>query len=139
MDDEDELEPLEVIALPVDVEAFDVDAGGPGTVRLFFRPGGRDLWPGGDLAEVVVLEQHDRVAVALRRRVLVGDGPDDVVYGGELLVRGARTSLDVVLREPLGDRPVLDAASGREVPRVRRDAGGGPVDGEEHGTPRWMP
>jgi hypothetical protein len=67
MDDveDDEFEPLECVRLPVAIEAYDVDVGGPSTVRLFFRmPGGFDPEPGGGLSEVVVLEQWDRVAIA---------------------------------------------------------------------------
>src|SRR3954449_1442560 len=98
--EDDEFEPLECVRLPVAVEAYDVDIGGPSTLRLFFRmPGGFDPQPGGGLAEVVVLEQWDRVAIGLVRRLVEGDAPDGTVYGGELLIRGAQVSLDVVLHD----------------------------------------
>lgn len=82
--------------------------------------------PGGDIADVVVFESWDRVSVGLRRRLLVGDGPNDVAYGGELLMAGSPTSLDVELQEPLalGDRPLIDAlfriASGSRRSRFLR-------------------
>jgi hypothetical protein len=35
--DDEEFEPLECVALPVTIEAHDVEVGGSSTVRLFFR------------------------------------------------------------------------------------------------------
>lgn len=138
-DDDDDLEPLECAPLPVAIKAYDVEIGGPATVRLFFEgPGGRDLEPGGELSDVVVLEQWDRVAIALVRRVVSGDAPDGTVLGGELLIRGKQFSLDVVLREPLEARPLIDASTGEPVARVKRTSTD-PLPGEVAGTPRWIP
>ncbi len=136
--EDDAVEPLECVRLPVAVEAYDVDVGGPSTVRLFFRmPGGFAPQPGGGLSEVVVLEQWDRVAIGLVRRLVQGDGPDGTVYGGELLIRGAQASFDVALHEPLGTRPLIDASTGSPVARVER-ASPGLLPAETLGTPRWI-
>lgn len=134
----EEFEPLECLPIPVAIEAYDVEIGGSATVRLFFRgPGGFDLSPGGELSNVVILEQWDRVAIGLVRRVIEGDGPDGVHHGGELLIRGRPFSLDVVLREPLGTRPLTDASTGDTVPRVERTSSA-LLPGEAAGTPRWI-
>ncbi|MEJ7892433.1 MAG: hypothetical protein WKF94_07305 [Solirubrobacteraceae bacterium] len=120
--DYEDLDPLEVFPLPVAIEGHDPDAGPPSSVRLFFlMPGGREPVPGGDLSNVVVLEAWDRVAIGLIRRILGGDSPDGLrVYGGERLIRGLEVSLDVVLAQPLGARPLLDASNGEIVQRVKR-------------------
>lgn len=137
MDEEDEVEPLEVISLPVRLEAYDAPGAGENTVRLFFTPGPSESLPGGDLAGVVVLEAIDTVAIGLTRRLLVGDGPDNVEYGGELLIAGRQTSLDVDLREPLQNRALIDAATGERVGLIKRPAADVLMLAEEHGTPRW--
>jgi hypothetical protein len=56
---EDEgIERLECFPLPVSIEGYDVEVGGPATVRLFFSPQlGADPRPGNQLSDVVVLEQ----------------------------------------------------------------------------------
>ncbi|MCW3047764.1 MAG: hypothetical protein JWO74_2048 [Solirubrobacterales bacterium] len=136
--DDDEFEPLECVRLPVAIEAHDVDVGGPSTVRLFFRgPGGVDPEPGGGLSEVLVLEQWDRVSIGLVRRLVHGDAPDGTVHGGELLIRGTQVSLDVVLHDPLGERPLIDASTGNAVARVERTSPG-LLPAEAMGTPRWI-
>jgi hypothetical protein len=89
------------------------------------------------LSEVVILEQFDRVAVGLVRRVVAGDAPDGTVYGGEPLIAGTQVSLDVELRERLGTRPLIDASTGDAVPRVERTSGQ-PLPAEALGTPRWI-
>jgi hypothetical protein len=121
----------------VAIEAHDAEVGGPSTVRLFFTPGGLDPEPGGGLSEVLVLEQWDRVAIGLVRRLVRGDAPDGTVYGGELLIRGTQVSLDVVLHEPLGTRPLIDASTGDAVPRVERTSPG-QLQAEAMATPRWI-
>jgi hypothetical protein len=137
--DDDDFEPLECSPLPVAIEAYDVETGGRATVRVFFEgPGGLTLKPGGELSNVVVLEQWDRVAVALVRRHVHGDAPDGLVHGGEALIRGRPFSLDVVLREPLGTRPLIDASTGDTIPRLERTSAD-LLPGEEAGTPRWIP
>jgi hypothetical protein len=136
---DDDAEPLECMPLPVGIEAYDVEGGGPATARLFFSPRpGADPRPGNELSDVVVLEQWDRVSIGLVRRVIAGDGPEGVVYGGEPLVHGTQVSLDVALREPLGTRPLIDASTGEPVPRIERTAND-PLPAEALGTPRWIP
>jgi hypothetical protein len=140
MDDveDEELEPLECVALPVSVEAYDVELGGFSTVRVFFRmSGGQSPEPGGALSEVVVLEQWDRVAIGLVRRVLSGDAPDGTALGGEPLIEGPQVSLDVVLREPLRARPLIDASTGNAIPRIARTSTD-VLPAEALGTPRWV-
>jgi len=138
--DHDEFEPLECVPLPVAIEAHDVEVGGAArTIRLFFTPRlGADPRPRNELSDVLVLEQWDRVAIGLVRRVVQGDAPNGTVYGGEPLIRGAQVSLDVELREPLGTRPLIDASTGDTVPRVERTSAD-LLPAEALGTPRWMP
>jgi hypothetical protein len=136
--DDETLEPLECVPHPVAIEAHDVNIGGPSTVRLFFTPrGGQDSRPDVGLADVLVLEQWDRVAIGLVRRIVRGDAPDGTVHGGEPLIRGAQVSVDVELREPLGTRPLIDASTGDTVPRVERTSAGF-LPAEALGTPRWI-
>src|SRR4051794_31558813 len=89
--DDDDFEPLERLPLPVSIEAYDVEVVGPATiVRLFFTPRlGADPRPGNEFSEVVVLEQWDRVAIGLVRRIVAGDRPNNTIYGGEPLIGGA--------------------------------------------------
>lgn len=134
-DEKDEFEPLEVISLPVEIEGAAADAGEP-LLRLFFRS--KAGQPGGNVAQVVVIEQWDRVAVALLKRVLTGDAPDGLCYGGETLLRGELTTIEIRLREPLGDRPVLDSSNGRLVPSVDLDEPAARA-ALAHGTPHWAP
>ncbi|MDA0184814.1 hypothetical protein OJ997_31215 [Solirubrobacter phytolaccae] len=138
-DDDDDFEPLECRPSVVHVEAYDVGVAGSDTVvRLFFRPRpGADPRPGNELADVLVLEDWDRVAIGLIRRVVAGDGPSNTVYGGEPLIRGAQVSLDVELREPLANRQLIDASTGEAVPRIQRTSSS-PLPAEELGTPRWI-
>jgi hypothetical protein len=137
--DDEEFEPLECVPIPVAIEAHDVDVGGPETIRLFFTPRlGADPRPGNELSDVVILEQWDRVAMGLVRRVVVGDGPDGIVYGGEPLISGKQVSLDVGLQDPLGTRPLIDASTGDTVPRVERSSTQA-LPAEAKGTPRWIP
>jgi hypothetical protein len=85
--DDEEFEPLECVPLPVAIEAHDVDVGGPSTIRLFFTPRlGHDPRPDVELSDVLVLEQWDRVAIGLVRRIVRGDAPDGTVRGGEPLI-----------------------------------------------------
>jgi hypothetical protein len=90
------------------------------------------------VSDVVVLEQWDRVAIGLVRRIVTGDGPDDTHYGARLLIKHPPVTLDVELREPLGTRPLIDASTGEPVPRVER-ATADPLPAEAGGTPRWIP
>jgi hypothetical protein len=138
--DHEEFEPIECAPLPVAIEAYDVEVGGPSTmIRLFFTPRlGADPRPGNLLSNVLVFEQWDRVAIGLVRRVVAGDGPDGTVYGGEPLIQGTQVSLDVDLREPLGTRPLVDASTGHAVPRVER-VSTDLLPAEAAGTPRWIP
>ena len=137
--EDDDFEPLECVRLPVAIEAYDVEVGGPSTIRLFFRmPGGFAPEPGGGLSEVVVLEDWDRVAIGLVRRLVQGDAPDGTVYGGELLIRGVQVSLDVALHDSLGERPLIDASTGNPVARVERHSTN-QLRAEAIGTPRWIP
>ena len=137
--EDEEFESLECVPIPVAIEAYDVDLCGPETIRLFFTPRlGADPRPGNDLSDVVILEQWDRVAIGLVRRVLVGDGPDGTVYGGEPLISGKQVSLDVGLQHPLGTRPLIDASTGDTVARVERSSIQA-LAAEAKGTPRWIP
>jgi hypothetical protein len=136
--DDDEFEPLACVPLLVAIEAHDVEVGGPATVRLFFEAAGRQSWPGGELSDVVVLEQWDHAAIALVDRSVEGDAPDETHYGGRLLIRFPQVSLDVQLREPLGIRRLIDASTGETVPRLERTSAD-LLPAEAIGTPRWIP
>lgn len=135
--EDDEFEPLEIVPYPVPIEAHDPEVGGRSVVRLFFQPGDRGAAPDVDVAEVVILEAWDCVSIGLVRRGVSGEGPDGIVYG-ESLLRRANVSLDVALAEPLGTRPLLDAWTGKVVPRVERRSDA-PLNAESVGTPRWRP
>jgi hypothetical protein len=136
--DDDEYEPLECVPHLVAIEAYDVEVGGPSTVRLFFEAASQQPWPGGDLSDVVVLDDWERVSIALVRRSIEGDAPDGTSYGGRLLIRFPQVSLDVQLRDPLGTRTLIDASTGETVPRVERTSAD-PLPAEAMGTPRWIP
>lgn len=134
-DDDEEFEPLELVPVPVYINAHDPDAGGPSVVRLFFRAGSNGGWPGGGISDVFVIEDGERVSIGLVRRVVEGEGPNGMMYG-ESLQMGGGASLDVVLASSLGTRSLLDASTGELVPRVeRRSDDRSP--GAEVGTPLW--
>jgi hypothetical protein len=118
---DEEFEPLEVVPVPVPIEAHDPDAGGPSVVRLFFRAGADSHWPGGGVSDVLVIEAGDRVSIGLLRREVFGDAPNGMTYG-ESLQMGGEASLDVPLSSSLGTRSLLDAATGELVPRVERQS-----------------
>jgi hypothetical protein len=80
-DNDEEFEPLELVPVPVSIDAHDPDVGGPSVVRLFFRAGSHGGWPGGGISDVFVLEDGERVSIGLVRPArewarLCGGGPD---------------------------------------------------------------
>jgi hypothetical protein len=134
-DDDEEFEPLELVPVPVYINAHDPDAGGPSVVRLFFRAGSHDDWPGGGISDVLVIEDSDRVSIGLVRREVDGQAPDGTGYA-VLLKMGGWASLDIALSRSLGTRSLLDASTGELVPRVeRRSEDRSPGAGA--GTPLW--
>lgn len=134
-DDAVAVERLESIPVPVPIKAYDVDARGSSTVRLFFRGGESGGWPGGDICQVTVLEGDDRVSIGLVRRHVYGEAPDGTMYG-ESLAMGPPVSLDVSLLSPLGTRDLLDASSGETLSRVDRPSEE-LLPAEAMGTPLW--
>jgi hypothetical protein len=134
-EDDDEFEPLELVPVPVSIDAHDPDVGGPSVVRLFFRAGSHGGWPGGGISDVFVIEDGERVSIGLVRREVDGQGPDGIMYGVSLQM-GGWASLDVVLSSSLGTRSLLDASTGELVPRVER-LSDDRSPGEEAGTPLW--
>jgi hypothetical protein len=134
-DEHEEFEPLEVVPVPVPIEAHDPDVGGPSVVRLFFRAGDHGAWPGGGLSDVLVIEAWDRVSIGLLRRIVSGEAPDGTMYG-ESLQMGRQASVDVALARSLGTRPLLDASTGEVAPRVERRSDD-PLPAEAAGTPLW--
>ena len=130
-DDDEEFEPLEVVPVPVYISAYDPEVGGPSVVRLFFMAGAAGDWPGGHISEVLVIEDAYHVSIGLVRREVHGDAPDGTGYA-VLLKMGRQVSLDVPLSESLGTRSVLDASTGKVVPRVDR-----PHSAEDIPTPLW--
>jgi hypothetical protein len=134
-DEHEEFEPLEVVPVPVPIDAHDPDVGGPSVVRLFFRAGAYGDWPGDQLSDVLVIEAGDRVSIGLMRREVFGEAPDGMMYG-ESLQMGGQVSLDVALSRSLGTRSLLDASTGELVPRVERRSGD-LLPGEAAGTPLW--
>jgi hypothetical protein len=133
--EDEEFEPLQIVPVPVAIDAHDPDVGGPSVVRLFFRAGSHGGWPGGGISDVLVIEDADRVSIGLVRRVIEGEAPDGMAYG-ESLQMGGSASLDVALSRSLGARSLLDASSGEVVPRVERRSDDR-VPGEGVGTPLW--
>jgi hypothetical protein len=134
-DEGEELEPLEVVPVPVPISAHDPDVGGPSVVRLFFRAGSHSGWPGGGISDVFVIEDADRISIGLVRRVVEGDAPNGMAYG-ESLQMGGMASLDVALSRSLGTRSLLDASTGEVVPRVERRSDDRMPE-ERVGTPLW--
>jgi hypothetical protein len=134
-DNDEEFEPLELVPVPVSIDAHDPDVGGPSVVRLFFRAGAHSGWPGGGISDVFVIEGGERVSIGLVRRELDGQGPDGMTYGVSLQM-GGWASLDVVLSCPLGTRSLLDASTGELVPRVEH-LSGDRSPGAGAGTPVW--
>jgi hypothetical protein len=134
-DDDEEFEPLELVPVPVSIDAHDPDVGGPSVVRLFFRAGSHDDWPGGGISDVLVIEDSDRVSIGLVRRELHGEGPDGTGYA-VLLQMGGWASLDVILSSSLGTRSLLDASTGELVPRVEH-LSGDRSPGKGAGTALW--
>jgi hypothetical protein len=131
----EEFEPLEVVPVPVFIQAHDPDVAGSSAIRVFFRSGAYGDWPGGRVSDVVVLESEDRVSIGLVRREVFGEAPDETMYG-ESLKMGGRVSLDVPLSSPLGTRLLIDASTGAVIPRVERRSSD-PLPGEAAGTPLW--
>jgi hypothetical protein len=134
-DDDEEFEPLELVPVPVAIDAHDPDAGGPSVVRLFFRAGGHGQWPGGGISEVFVIEDAERVSIGLVRREVDGEGADGMMYGPSLQM-GGWARLDVVLSRPLGARSLLDASTGEVVPDVEQ-LPGDRSPGTGGNTPLW--
>jgi hypothetical protein len=134
-DDDDEFEPLEIVPDPVSINAHDPDVGEPSVVRLFFRAGSHDDWPGGGISDVFVIEDGERVSIGLVRREVQGRAPNGTWYGVSLQM-GGWASLDVVLSRSLGTRSLLDASTGELVPRVEH-LSGDRSPGVGAGTPIW--
>jgi hypothetical protein len=134
-DNDEEFEPLESVPDPVSINAHDPDVGGPSVVRLFFRAGSHDDWPGGGISDVLVIEGGERVSIGLVRREVQGQAADGTWYGVSLQM-GGWASLDVVLSGPLGKRSLLDASTGELVPRVEH-LSGDRSPGAGLGTPIW--
>jgi hypothetical protein len=133
--DDDEFEPLEFVPVPVSINAHDPDVGEPSVVRVFFRAGSHGGWPGGGIADVLVIEDSDRVSIGLVRREVHGQAPDGTWYGVSLQM-GGWASLDVVLSSSLGTRSLLDASTGELVPRVEH-LSDDRSPGVGAGTPIW--
>jgi len=134
-DEDEELEPLEIVPVPVPIDAHDPEVGGPTVVRLFFKAGAHGGWPGGGISDVLVIENWDRVSIGLLRRIVEGDAPDGTGYG-ESLKMGPLASLDVPLARSVGTRSLLDASTGNVVPRITRRSDD-PLPTEAAGTPIW--
>jgi hypothetical protein len=133
-DEDEEFEPLEIVPVSVPINAHDPEVGEPSVVRVFFRAGAYG-WPGGGISDVLVIEAGDHVSIGLLRREVHGEAPDGTMYG-ESLKMGGQVSLDVPLSSSLGTRSLLDASTGRLVPRVERRASGS-LPTEAAGTPVW--
>lgn len=134
-EEHEQFEPLELVPVPVCIDAHDPDVAGPSVVRVFFKAGAYGDWPGGRLSDVVVIESGDRVSIGLMRREVSGDDPIGRAYG-ESLQMGGGASLDVPLSDSLGTRALVDASTGKLVPRVVRPSSD-PLPEEAAGTPPW--
>ncbi|HEY5195861.1 MAG TPA: hypothetical protein VIJ51_02405 [Solirubrobacteraceae bacterium] len=119
-DDTEEDDRLRWLKLPVEWATFSLFDEDPCAVRLFYAKSGLDR---GDLAEVFISESPDTatVAVTLIERVLAGVSPDSTHYGG--LVNRRSFCVEVALETPLGERTLIDGATGRRAEPLRRDAG----------------
>jgi hypothetical protein len=134
-DEHEQFEPLELVPVPVSIDAHDPDVAGPAVVRVFFKAGAYGDWPGGRLSDVVVIESGDRVSIGLIRQEVFGDDPNGTA-DGESLQMGGGASLDVPLADSLGTRAIVDASTGELVPRVERPSSD-PLPEEAAGTPLW--
>jgi hypothetical protein len=130
---------LRWIRSPVEWTAFDEDGS---VLRLFFVQAGSASGPGGAIAEVVLSEGPDQVAITLFERVLGGVHPDGSIAARSLAAVGG--CLEIELDRPLAGRKLLDGATGLTPHKRDRDAREPEEDwfharALAHGCPRWMP
>ena len=131
--------PLRWFRSPLKWTAFDEEGA---VLRVFFSQAGTGSGPGAAIAEVIVSEGPDVVAITLFERVLTGVYPGGSVAASALAaVSGC---LEIELDHPLAGRKLIDGSTGLS-PRVRdRDA---PEPEEDWfygralagGCPRWIP
>jgi hypothetical protein len=131
--------PLRWFRSPLDWTAYDEEGS---VLRVFFIQPGTGSGPGAAIAEVVVSECLDVVAVTLFERVLSGVLPDGSIAASSLAaVPGC---LEIELDRPLAGRKLIDGSTGL-APRMRdRDASEPAEDwfyarALARGCPRWMP
>jgi len=81
------------------------------------------------IAEIVVAESYPTVAVTLFRRVLVLD-PDDGASDLAEVASALPSAVQIDLREPLGDRILVDGSTGRRGTRR--------AEVLDRPAPRWL-
>jgi hypothetical protein len=127
---------------PVDWDGYDLVDDGHG-LRIVYAQAGTASGPGAAIAEVLVLEGFDRVAVTLVARHLVGTYPDGLKTSENLMK--VTSFMEVRLMDPLDDRELIDGATGKRPPRLDRDAPEDSRDGrilramDGRGCPVWLP
>lgn len=84
------------------------------TLGLIVAPAAGDVRPGSTSYAATVEESDARVVVSVTPHTVQGPG------AGAAVGVGATRSLDVILDRPLGDRVVVDAATGRAVSAAGR-------------------
>ena len=127
---------------PVEWNGFDPADDGHG-LRIVYAQAGTASGSGARIAEVLVVEDADKVAVTLVERHLDGAYPDGVEVGEKL----ARVTnfMEVRLMDRLGDRELIDGSTGKRPPRLDRDAPEDTRDRrildvmERQGCPVWLP
>ena len=123
--------PLRIERLPVELLAYD-DEGA--TIRLFAEA------PAESIAELVVSESDDIVAITLFERALVGFYPDGALNASAAVARFG--CLELELR--LGGRKLIDGSTGTDLPLRDRNAPEAEHDWHlarvlRRGCPRWIP
>ena len=132
--------PLRWIRSPLPWERFDLAADGRG-VRVIFVQAGTAVGAAACVAELTVAEDHRRVAITLFERELAGTFPDGAIAARPLAA--VTSCLEVHLERALGERMLIDGASGTLARRIDPSAAEGSDDwfalrALERGCPIWM-
>ena len=112
-------------------------ADGPDPVlRIGYRQAGTTFGPNNDLAEVVLSERGDVVAVALFERTVRGVYPDGTEASEKLMA--VTSFVEIGLSRPLGNRAVIDATTGVHLEPLADDPALPPRRRYgPRGCPRW--
>jgi hypothetical protein len=133
---------LRSIRCAVPWDTFSLVDQDPRAVRVFFAQAGTRAGASSAITEIFVSESAEHVAVTLIERAIVGVYPSGAIAGQPLMrVSGC---MELQLAAALGDRTLIDGATGERARRLRPDASERDADWtwarvEAEGCPRWMP